>query len=247
MNLNATQTNPRNFINAFSRVKVRSNAVYTFIIILALASFEAFNYSTTVFALKDLLGDLRFAGILWATLMALAFCGLDFAGIASLITQKGKSNERKESWYLFSAWLIAAAFNATLTWWGVSLAISNHALTSSLVTNTQSLTTIVPVLVAVMVWVIRILIIGSLTSALEHTRQTNTPSARQRPMTNPAGFPINSHSTVNPSRSQPSSQPTRSIAARPVQGQTYHNYPAASARQHQVNEFMAAENRSRDL
>jgi hypothetical protein len=44
-------------------------------------------------------------------------CGLDFAGIARLITQKGKSDDRKESWYLFSAWLIAAAFNATLTWW----------------------------------------------------------------------------------------------------------------------------------
>ena len=37
------------------------------IIIGALIAFEAFNYGTTEFALADLLGDLRFAGIRWAT------------------------------------------------------------------------------------------------------------------------------------------------------------------------------------
>ena len=98
---------------------------------MAMIAFEAFNYGTTAYALRDLLGDLRFAGFQWATLMALAFCGIDFAGIARLITQKGREGDRRESWYLFGAWLIAATFNAALTWWGVAIAISNHTTASA--------------------------------------------------------------------------------------------------------------------
>jgi len=243
MNLNATHSGTRNPFQVISRVNIRSNSVYTLIIILALVAFEAFNYGTTAYALKDLLGDLRFAGIQWATLMALAFCGLDFAGIARLINQKGRSDDRKESWYLFSAWLIAAAFNAALTWWGVSIAINNHALTSSLVANTQNLTTIVPVLVAVMVWVIRILIIGSLTSALEQTRPNRSQTERQRT----TGFPLNNQTVSTPARAQtqPHSQPVRPATPRPLQGQAYKAYTPASNRPQ--NEFMAAENRSRDF
>lgn len=241
MNLNATHSGTRNPFHSLGRVNVRSNTVYTLIIILALVAFEAFNYGTTAYALRDLLGDLRFAGIQWATLMALAFCGLDFAGIARLINQKGKSDDRKESWYLFSAWLIAAAFNAMLTWWGVSIAINNHALTSSLVANTQNLTTIVPVLVAVMVWVIRILIIGSLTSALEQLQPNRSQAEKQRS----AGFPINNQTISSPVRPQPHSQPVRPVAARPLQGQAYKTYTPASSRPQ--NDFIAAENRSRDF
>ncbi len=241
MNLNATHSGTRNPFLSLSRVKVRSNTVYTLIIVLALVAFEAINYSTTAYALRDLLGDLRFAGIQWATLMALAFCGLDFAGIARLITQKEKSNDRKESWYLFSAWLIAAAFNATLTWWGVSIAINNHSLTSSLVADTQYLTTIVPVLVAVMVWVIRVLIIGSLTSTLEHHRPDHNQGERQRS----ASFPINHQAPSTSAHTQSQSQPVKPLAARPLQGQSYRNY--TSATNQKQNGFMVAENRSRDF
>ena len=93
------------------------------IIVVALIAFEIFNYSTTHFALSDLLGDLRFAGIGWATILAIAFCGIDFAGIARLFTPEGGSGDYKETWYLFGAWLLAATMNAMLTWWGVSLAL----------------------------------------------------------------------------------------------------------------------------
>lgn len=241
MNLNATHSGTRNPFLSLSRVNVRSNTVYTLIIVLALVAFEAFNYSTTAYALRDLLGDLRFAGIQWATLMALAFCGLDFAGIARLITQKGKSDDRNESWYLFSAWLIAAAFNATLTWWGVTIAINNHSLTSSLVANTQTLTTIVPVLVAVMVWVIRVLIIGSLTSTLEHRRPDHSQGERQRS----AGFPINHQTPTTPVHTRPQSHPVRPVAASSLQRQAYRNYTSASNQKQ--NDFMVAENRSRDF
>lgn len=164
--MNLTAVRPSiNRIKAGSRVK--PGTVYAVIIILAMFSFEIFNYSTTAFSLRDLLGNLSFAGIPWATLLALAFCGIDFAGIARLISPENRKVETKDSWYLFGAWMVAATANASLTWWGVAVAINNHNLQSSSIINAHTLTNIIPIFVAILVWVLRILIIGSLSSALE--------------------------------------------------------------------------------
>ena len=75
-------------------------------IIGALLAFEIFNFSTTQFALRDVLGDLTFAGMRWATILAIAFCGIDFAGIARIFTPEQGADEPKEVWYLFGAWFL---------------------------------------------------------------------------------------------------------------------------------------------
>jgi hypothetical protein len=150
----------------FSGIRVRTGFVYGAIIVIAMAAFEIFNYATTAYALQDLLGDLSFAGISWATFLALAFCGVDFAGIASLISQPHQ-RDNKDAWYLFGAWLIAGTANAALTWWGVTLAISSHSLASTAVVSAATLIKVAPIFVAVMVWVLRVLIISSLSTALE--------------------------------------------------------------------------------
>ena len=142
------------------RVQVKRGVVFGLLIITALVAFEIFNYSTTDFALTDLLGDLRFWGVRWATILAIAFCGIDFAGIARLFTPEGKVGEDRDSWYLFAAWLIAATMNALLTWWGVSIAIVNHETLGNAVIARQTLLKIVPIFVAVMIWLLRVLIIG---------------------------------------------------------------------------------------
>jgi len=152
---------------------IRPSALFTLMLISALLAFELFNFSTTDYALRDLLGDLRLGSLHWATILALAFCSMDFAGVARLIAPDARRSQQQETWYLFGAWLLAATINALLTWWGVSMAIAGHALKSSAVINAQTLTVFVPVFVAVMVWVIRILIIGSLTSALEQVWKAN--------------------------------------------------------------------------
>src|SRR5512136_2229970 len=100
--------------------------LFGFLIIGALLAFELFNFSTTDYALNDFLGGLRFLGVRWATILAIAFCGIDFAGIARLFTPEQGDNGPREVWYLFGAWLLAASMNAMLTWWGVALAIVNH-------------------------------------------------------------------------------------------------------------------------
>ncbi|MFC2065222.1 hypothetical protein ACFLXB_09030 [Chloroflexota bacterium] len=152
----------KDFRRVFKQVRIHRGLTWGLIILGALIAFEVFNFSTTEFALKDLLGDLNFAGFRWSSILAVAFCGIDFAGIARLFTPEKGKDEPAEVWYLFAAWLLAATMNATLTWWGVSVAITENAtLAASQVVSPATLTGIVPVFVAVMVWLIRVLIIGT--------------------------------------------------------------------------------------
>ncbi len=148
--------------NIFRNRPLNRGATWGVMILGALLAFEIFNFSTTEYALNDVLGELKFAGFRWATILSIAFCGIDFAGIARIFTPEQGQEEPAEVWYLFGAWLLAAAMNATLTWWGVSIAILNHSSlgAGSVVSNT-TLTKTVPVFVAIMVWLIRVLIIGT--------------------------------------------------------------------------------------
>ncbi len=162
----------RSPIQTFSKIRLpalQRGAMFAWMILGALLAFEIFNYSTTDYALTDLLGsELTFLGIRWATILSVAFCGIDFAGIARLFTPEQGNEEPAEVWYLFGAWVLAAAMNAILTWWGVSLAVVQHTNTlSSAILPRDTLVTVVPVFVALMVWVIRILIIGTFSVAGE--------------------------------------------------------------------------------
>ena len=160
---------------------IHPSTAFIILIFGALLAFEVFNYSTTDHALTDILGDLSFAGIRWSTILALAFCGIDFAGIARLFTPEQGMNEPREVWYLFAAWLMAATMNAVLTWWGVSMAVSSHALSSTVV-DPQMMDRVVPVFIAVLVWLIRILIIGTLSISLERYLSPQIPLSMASPV-----------------------------------------------------------------
>lgn len=162
-----------------SQPSAKPSWLFVGIIVTALVAFEVFNFGTTSHALRDLLGDLRFVGLHWSAILALAFCGIDFAGIARLFTPEQGVNEPKEVWYLFGAWLLAATMNAILTWWGVSMAVAGHTVQSSNIISAQTIATVVPIFVAVMVWVIRILIIGTLSLAVDRLLH---PGVEQHPM-----------------------------------------------------------------
>jgi hypothetical protein len=178
----------------FKGHKISRGAAWGIMIVGALLAFEVFNFSTTEFALNDVLGDLKFAGFRWATILSIAFCGIDFAGIARMFTPEQGADEPAEVWYLFGAWLLAAAMNAMLTWWGVSIAIINHSsMGAGSVVSNATLTKAVPVFVAVMVWLIRVLIIGTFSLAgdrlfsQDHSRPRNgttrRPTTRRQPQT----------------------------------------------------------------
>jgi hypothetical protein len=146
-------------------VSIKRGAIFGGILLSALFAFEVFNFGTTAFALNDVLGDLAFAGMRWSTVLAIAFCGIDFAGIARIFTPEQGRDEPAEVYYLFAAWVLAAAFNATLTWWEISVAILNHNAAGGTLIGQDMLTRIVPVFVAVMVWLIRLLLIGTFSIA----------------------------------------------------------------------------------
>ena len=136
------------------------------ILTLALVAFELFNYDTTEFALENLLGTVSFVGVRWATILAIAFCSIDFAGLARLIAPDtaGRS-EREEgalnpTYLLLGAWLLGGGMNAVMTWWAVSLALIGHTLGNEIVSREQLLR-VVPIFVALLVWLTRLLIISS--------------------------------------------------------------------------------------
>ena len=204
-------------------VSLKRGAIFGSILICALLAFEVFNFGTTSFALHDVLGDLKFAGIQWSSILAFAFCGIDFAGIARIFSPDLGRDEPAEVWYLFGAWFLAAAFIAMLTWWGVAVAISNHAALGGSLVGQAMMVKVVPIFVAAMVWLIRVLIIGTFSVAGERlftladarnnyssyrTQQTyNTPQPRTsnvpatnypRPAPKPRPAPVSGYNVNRP-------------------------------------------------
>lgn len=184
------------------------------ILLVALICFESFNFSTTQVALHDLLGGLTFMGVSWGTILAVAFCGIDFAGIARLFIPEDQTlHANNETWYLFGAWLLAATMNAMLTWWGVSLGLVNRTMQSTAFINLELLLDIVPVFIALLVWLTRILLIGTFSIAgqrlfstsqrtmpsLSALRRQATPAPRPMPAPErPAPYPAGIRSSSNP-------------------------------------------------
>ncbi len=169
--------------NRFARMEERlrsapASLLFLAMIFLALLAFEMFNFSTTEQALLDMLGDVSVLGISWATVLAIAFCGVDFAGVARLFMPDAAIQESKEVWYMFGAWVVAATINALLTWWGVSIAIHTHGVKSATgIIDAETLLIVVPVFVAVMVWIIRVLIIGTLALAVDRLMRSPADAA----------------------------------------------------------------------
>lgn len=193
--------------NFAPHLRFRRGLVFGAIIVTALLAFEIFNYSTTEFALSDLLGDLKFAGIRWATILSIAFCGIDFAGIARLFSPRDGSvnntSPQNETWYLFGAWLLAATMNAMLTWWGVSLAILGHETLGNAVVERATLLRVVPIFVALLVWLIRVLIIGTFSVAGDHLfgQDELRVTSATRPQSRPAAAQPAYSSRTQPMRS----------------------------------------------
>lgn len=213
---------PIQLLTLLRKTGLRRGSMFGLILLVALFAFEVFNFSTTEFALTDLLGkDLAFAGLRWATILSIAFCGIDFAGIARLFTPEQGRDEPAEVWYLFGAWILAAAMNASLTWWGVAIAISDHTTLGSAIIGHDTLTKAVPVFVAVMVWIIRLLLIGTFSMAGERLfsmADDRVPTSRFNQA--PARPLVNS---VSPRSSVTTSRPQSINAVRPVRSEpSYH-------------------------
>ena len=198
--------------------------IFGLIIFCALLAFEVFNYSSTLFALTDILGTLSFGPLRWAAILAFAFCAIDFAGIARIFTPEQGRDEPAEVWYLFAAWFLAAAFNATLTWWGVSVAILQNNAVGGVLLGASTMTKVVPIFVAAMVLLIRVLLINTFSIAGERIfsladqrapRYQNQPTFRNTS--------IETLRTPSQSYPRPAPKPVPAASSRPLYNEpTYH-------------------------
>jgi hypothetical protein len=205
----------------------RRGLIFGVIILCALLAFEIFNYSSTFFALSDILGNLAFGPLKWATMLAFAFCAIDFAGIARIFTPEQGRDEPAEVWYLFAAWFLAAAFNSILTWWGVSVAMMQHPAAGSALLGAATMTKVVPVFVAAMVLLIRVLLINTFSIAGERMFSLADQRApryqTQSTFRTPANSNVESLRTPSQSFPRPAPKPTPAAASRPLYNEpTYH-------------------------
>ncbi|MEA1978639.1 MAG: hypothetical protein U9N80_12150 [Chloroflexota bacterium] len=196
--------------STLDRIRMPRTSLFGLIMIGALIAFEVFNYGTTEFALTDLLGGLRFAGLRWSTILALAFCSMDFAGIARLFSPDQGDSRSGELWYLLGAWLLAATMNAVLTWWAVSLALIGHTGLGNEILGREALLSSVPVFVALLIWLIRILMIGTFTLAGKRlsgrTSHRSTASSRAAKGTATATKSMPTNKMSQPSIGEPPAQ-----------------------------------------
>ena len=218
-------------LGLFRGRRFNRGAAWGMMIIGALLAFEIFNFSTTQFALRDVLGDLQFAGMRWATILAVAFCGIDFAGIARIFTPEQGADEPKEVYYLFGAWFLAAAFNAILTWWGVSVAIVSHnSASGSAVVSAATMTKAVPIFVAAMILLVRVMIIGTFSLAGDRLFTT----AERRSYNGPRPVQQSSYSPSAPLR-------PASTLSRPAQSNAATFRPAPKTNNPQQSSFSRTE------
>ena len=122
---------------------------------VALVAFEIFNFSTTRYALANLLGDVSFVALRWATILAIAFCAIDFLSLLRFFGVRHEGGNLAEAWYWMGAWLLGATMNAFAAWWATSIMLLGHGGSALGLLDT------LPFVVAVLVWLTRVLFIGA--------------------------------------------------------------------------------------
>lgn len=191
----------------FKSIKFSREQWFGFIMLGALLAFEAFNFATTEFSLRDLLGDLTFLGIRWSLILTTAFSGIDLGGLARLFTPQTGDDEPAEVWYIFGAWVLGAVFNATLTWWGVYVAMVQNPNIDKMLKINSGLLDVVPVGIALLVFVLRIILITTFTTYGEHVLGIGNKKREERKeekkpdpirMPQPEHKPTPQHSTYKP-------------------------------------------------
>ena len=174
---------------------------------VALIAFEIFNFDTTQYALTNLLGEVRFVGVLWASILAVAFCAIDFAGLVRIFTPQRGAEEPRAVLFLTGAWFLGTIANAIMTWWAVSLTLLGHEFGNEVLSR-EMLLRYVPIFVAMLVWLTRILFIGAFSMAGEEIfDQTRANAGEAKPATRPSPDAPAPARAAQPPASRPAATP----------------------------------------
>ncbi|MFK7802811.1 MAG: hypothetical protein AB8G95_14340 [Anaerolineae bacterium] len=230
--------------------RIPRQQVIAFLLAGALLAFEVFNFDTTKFALGDLLGSTNFYGVSWAAILAFAFCSIDFAGLIKIFTPQSDGNQPTEAWYLMGAWLLGATMNAMMTWYAVSLILAQQPLNTEVLSREQ-LMIYAPIFVAVLVWLTRILFIGSLSVAgdqIFNSQEQRRPVASARPQrrqARPRPKPTSSYSQQDREMTQAYARPNRPVQrAAPQRVPVRESAPQRTSRVHRRPEARFDDRRS---
>jgi len=197
---------------------VSRKMVIAVILGVALIAFEIFNFDTTQYALSNLLGDVRFVGVLWASILAIAFCAIDFAGLVRIFTPQRGAEEPRAVWFLTGAWFLGTIANAVMTWWAVSLTLLGHDFGNEVLSR-ATLLRYVPIFVAMLVWLTRILFIGAFSVAGEDVfdqARAGESKAARRSSPQPVAQPARAARPEPQIATPPAPKPRMATPARPT-------------------------------
>ena len=137
------------------------HSMIAILLLFAICAFEIFNFDTTRFALTQLMGTIEFWGIPWAAVLAVAFCGIDFAGLLHMFADE---SDKRFTRYMMAAWLLGATLNAIMTWYAMVIVLQTYAVPNELIPRERILQ-IAPIFVAMLVWLTRIFFVGGVAVA----------------------------------------------------------------------------------
>jgi hypothetical protein len=215
-------TNLLKGIRSFRQRLTARGLWFGLILLAALVAFELFNFATTEYALDSLFGAQNALGVAtWAKVLAIAFCGIDFAGLSRLFTPETGRKEPKEIWLLTGAWFLGAGMNAIMTWWAVGSALAANPLLGNEIMSRADILYYGPIFIAALVWLTRVLIIGTFAFAGDHIFSTARRAANGEVVAGSARrMQANSRSAAGsvrpaepravPTRTQPRGLPERS-------------------------------------
>ena len=169
-----SRLNPLHF---FIRTHLKTSDVILSLLVFVFISVEIFSFSISYYALNDLLGEMDFWGIRWATVLAIAFCGIGLAGFALNLPPQPAGKKSRREGYLFGVWMAGATLNTILTWWGLSIVMANQPTGNARMIEPEVLANFIPVFMAVLAGLVRILISGTLAKFLAGT---NLAAGRQK-------------------------------------------------------------------
>jgi len=171
---------------------------FKLITLTGLAAFEIFNFATNQSAMELIFGDTQFVMIYIYNLVAIAFSAIDLGGLSSTFTEEKWPNE---PWWVYVstiAWFLASIVSGLLTYMSVAVAMTVAPVSqlAAVMPNLAAIYDFIPVAIAAVIWLIRVMLIGSAVAGSGHVS-----APRPKPSTRPV------HIGTQPTASQPKPAP----------------------------------------